>query len=59
MGLGGRVQAGDAMIATLWFAYASLAAMQEGRKAIACEINPEYAAMAERRIAAAWLDGAE
>ncbi|WP_236202513.1 DNA-methyltransferase [Pseudomonas carnis] len=33
-------------------------AMQEGRKSILCELNPEYAAMAERRIAAAWLDGA-
>jgi site-specific DNA-methyltransferase (adenine-specific) len=33
-------------------------AMQEGRKSILCELNPEYSAMAERRIAAAWLDGA-
>jgi DNA modification methylase len=32
--------------------------MQEGRKSILCELNPEYAAMAERRIAVAWLDGA-
>ena len=32
--------------------------MQEGRKSILCELNPDYAAMAERRIAAAWLDGA-
>jgi site-specific DNA-methyltransferase (adenine-specific) len=36
----------------------SLVAMQEGRKSILCELNPDYAAMAERRIAAAWLDGA-
>lgn len=33
-------------------------AMQEGRKSILCELNPDYAAMAESRIAAAWLDGA-
>ena len=26
--------------------------MQEGRKSILCELNPDYAAMAERRIAA-------
>ncbi|WP_338513453.1 site-specific DNA-methyltransferase [Pseudomonas poae] len=36
----------------------AIVAMQEGRKSILCELNPEYAAMAERRIAAAWLDGA-
>ncbi|UVH51550.1 site-specific DNA-methyltransferase [Pseudomonas sp. CBSPBW29] len=36
----------------------SVVAMEEGRKSILCELNPEYAAMAERRIAAAWLDGA-
>lgn len=36
----------------------AVVAMQEGRKSILCELNPEYAAMAERRIAAAWLDGA-
>lgn len=36
----------------------AVVAMQEGRKSIMCELNPEYAAMAERRIAAAWLDGA-
>ena len=36
----------------------AVVAMQEGRKSIMCELNPEYAAMAERRIASAWLDGA-
>lgn len=36
----------------------AVVAMQEGRKSILCELNPEYAAMTERRIAAAWLDGA-
>jgi DNA modification methylase len=36
----------------------AVVAMQEGRKSILCELNPEYSAMAERRIAAAWLDGA-
>ena len=36
----------------------AVVAMQEGRKSILCELNPEYAAMAEHRIAAAWLDGA-
>ena len=36
----------------------AVVAMQEGRKSILCELNSEYAAMAERRIAAAWLDGA-
>ena len=36
----------------------SLVAMQEGRRSIICELKPEYAAMARRRIDAAWLDGA-
>jgi DNA modification methylase len=36
----------------------SLVAMQEGRRSIICELNPDYAAMARRRIDAAWLDGA-
>jgi site-specific DNA-methyltransferase (adenine-specific) len=36
----------------------AVVAMQEGRKSILCELNPGYAAMAERRIASAWLDGA-
>jgi site-specific DNA-methyltransferase (adenine-specific) len=36
----------------------SLVSMQEGRRSILCELNPEYAAMARARIEAAWLDGA-
>ncbi len=36
----------------------AVVAIQEGRKSILCERNPDYAAMAEQRIAAAWLDGA-
>ena len=36
----------------------AVVAMQEGRRSILCELNPDYAAMAERRIATAWLDGA-
>ncbi|MCU1758766.1 site-specific DNA-methyltransferase [Pseudomonas sp. 14P_8.1_Bac3] len=36
----------------------SLVSMQEGRRSIICELNPEYAAMARRRIDTAWLDGA-
>lgn len=36
----------------------AVVAMQEGRKSILCELNPDYAAMAERRVAAARLDGA-
>jgi DNA modification methylase len=36
----------------------SLVSMQEGRRSIMCELNPEYAEMAQRRIDAAWLDGA-
>lgn len=36
----------------------SLVSMQEGRRSIICELNPDYAAMAQRRIDAAWLDGA-
>jgi DNA modification methylase len=36
----------------------AVVAMQEGRRSILCELNPKYAAMAESRIAAAWLDGA-
>ncbi|WP_447789412.1 DNA-methyltransferase [Pseudomonas farris] len=36
----------------------AVVAMQEGRKSVLCELNPDYATMAERRIAAAWLDGA-
>lgn len=36
----------------------SLVSMQEGRRSIICELNPEYAALARCRISAAWLDGA-
>lgn len=36
----------------------AVVAIQEGRESILCELNPDYAAMAEQRIAAAWLDGA-
>jgi hypothetical protein len=32
--------------------------MQEDRQSILCELNPDYASTVERRIAAAWLDGA-
>lgn len=35
-----------------------LVAMQEGRRSILCELNPEYAALARARLEAAWLDGA-
>lgn len=33
-------------------------AMQEGRQSILCELNPEYAALAGARLAAARMDGA-
>lgn len=33
-------------------------AMQEGRQSILCELNPEYAAMAQARLEAARMDGA-
>lgn len=36
----------------------AVVAMQEGRRSILCELNPEYAAMARKRIDTAWLDGA-
>lgn len=36
----------------------SLVSMQEGRRSIICELSPEYAKIAQRRIDAAWLDGA-
>ncbi|WP_122499932.1 DNA-methyltransferase [Pseudomonas viridiflava] len=36
----------------------SLVSMQEGRRSIICELNPEYAALARARIDSAWLDGA-
>lgn len=35
-----------------------LVAMQEGRRSILCELNPEYAAMARARLDQAWIDGA-
>lgn len=34
-----------------------LVAMQEGRRSILCELNPEYASIAQRRLDDAWLDG--
>jgi len=36
----------------------SLVSMQEGRRSIICELNPEYSALARARIDSAWLDGA-
>lgn len=33
-----------------------LVAMQEGRRSILCELNPEYAALARARLDTAWLD---
>nr|WP_314585565.1 site-specific DNA-methyltransferase [uncultured Pseudomonas sp.] len=36
----------------------ALVAMQEGRRSVLCELNPEYAALARARLDAAWLDGA-
>ena len=35
-----------------------LVAMQEGRRSILCELNPDYAAMARARLDQAWIDGA-
>lgn len=35
-----------------------LVAMQEGRRSILCELNPEYAALAKARLDQAWIDGA-
>jgi DNA modification methylase len=35
-----------------------LVAMQEGRRSILCELNPEYAALAQARLDTAWIDGA-
>lgn len=32
--------------------------MQEGRRSVIGELNPEYAALAQSQIDAAWLDGA-
>jgi len=36
----------------------ALVSMQEGRRSILCELNPEYAALAQQRLDTAWLDGA-
>jgi len=36
----------------------ALVAMQEGRRSVICEPNPEYAALARRRLDAAWTGGA-
>lgn len=36
----------------------AVVAMEEGRRSILCELNPEYAAMAEHRVESARLDGA-
>jgi DNA modification methylase len=35
-----------------------LVAMQEGRRSILCELNPEYAALARARLDTAWVEGA-
>lgn len=35
-----------------------LVAMQEGRRSIMCELNPEYAEMARARLRQAWQEGA-
>ena len=36
----------------------ALVSMQEGRRSVLCELNPEYAALAQQRLKTAWLDGA-
>lgn len=36
----------------------ALVSMQEGRRSILCELNPEYAALARQRLDTAWQDGA-
>lgn len=36
----------------------SLVSMQEGNPSIICELSPEYAKIARRRVDAAWLNGA-
>lgn len=36
----------------------AMVAMQEGRRAILTELNPEYAALGHQRLLAAWRDGA-
>lgn len=36
----------------------ALVAMQEGRQSVICELNPEYAAIARKRLDVAWIEGA-
>lgn len=36
----------------------ALVAMQEGRKSVICELNPEYASLARQRLDTAWIEGA-
>lgn len=36
----------------------ALVAMQEGRRSVICELKPEYAALARRRLDTAWTGGA-
>ncbi|WP_405124386.1 DNA-methyltransferase [Pseudomonas alloputida] len=36
----------------------ALVAMQEGRQSVICELNPEYAALARKRLDTAWIEGA-
>ncbi|MCV0071182.1 DNA-methyltransferase [Pseudomonas aeruginosa] len=36
----------------------ALVAMQEGRRSVLLELNPEYASIARHRLASAWLEGA-
>lgn len=36
----------------------ALVAMQEGRRSVLIELNPEYAAIARNRLDTAWLEGA-
>jgi site-specific DNA-methyltransferase (adenine-specific) len=36
----------------------ALVAMQEGRRSVICELNPEYAALARQRLDLAWANGA-
>ena len=36
----------------------ALVAMQEGRRSVICELNPEYAALARQRLDTAWIEGA-
>lgn len=36
----------------------ALVAMQEARKSVICELNPEYATLARQRLDTAWIEGA-